>query len=197
MKALFAAALALAAMATAPALARPPMPDWQTDAAACSWHWHERGGLGLWAERCALRSGLWQIEWREGAGGFVETLDGNVMRLVVRPFTLPPGGGIGGLPAVLVQAGFLAPDAPCHMTGAAIRPAPRTTMFHVLATLDANALAPAATGDVPDPVCGPLGVSTHGLRYFVTDLRWPGLAIFIDTGQERPIFEPASLTVLP
>jgi len=29
----------------------------------------------------------------------------------------------------------------------------------------------------------------------MTDLRWPGLAIFVDEGQEHPLFEPLGITV--
>lgn len=58
------------------------------------------------------------------------------------------------------------------------------------------AFAPTATGEVPDPVCGIYGASTHGVRYFITDLRWPDRAIFVDEGQERPLFDPTSITAL-
>lgn len=39
--------------ATSPVMAqanggiRPDLPEWQTDAANCSWHWREGGGIGL------------------------------------------------------------------------------------------------------------------------------------------------------
>jgi hypothetical protein len=35
------------------------------------------------------------------------------------------------------------------------------------------------------------------VRYFVTDLRWPDRAIFVEEGQERPLFDPSSITPLP
>lgn len=52
-------------------------------------------------------------------------------------------------------------------------------------------------GEVPEPVCGAYGHSTHGVRYFITDLRWPELVIFVDEGQERPLFEPRSISFRP
>lgn len=69
--------------------------------------------------------------------------------------------------------------------------------FHVLAPIDPAALAPTLAGEVPDPVCGSYGASTHGVWYFITDLRWPDRAVLVEEGQERPLFDPASITLLP
>jgi hypothetical protein len=185
------------AVLAAPATAqdRPTMPDWQTDA-ACEWVWTEGGGLGLWAERCPL-SGLWEVVWSEEAGAFVQLFDGAAFGRVVKPFPFSEDTGWEGLREILVAAGDLAADAPCAFEGAAIRPAPRTVGFVLLTPTAPDALAPTETGDVPDPVCGPYGVSTHGVRYFLTDLRIPGVAIFVEEGQERPMFDPTSLTAVP
>jgi len=68
---------------------------------------------------------------------------------------------------------------------------------HVLAPIHPVALAPTAAGEVPDPVCGPYCASTPGVRYSLTDLRWPNRAIFVEEGQERPLFYPSGITVLP
>ena len=65
----------------------------------------------------------------------------------------------------------------------------------MLSPASPQALGPTAQGEVPEPLCGPYGASTHGVRYFIVDLRWPGLAVFVDEGQERPMFDPASITV--
>ncbi|MDV7401193.1 hypothetical protein RZS08_57785 [Arthrospira platensis SPKY1] len=40
---------------------RPPEPGWQTAENACSWHWIEGSGLGLWAEACQLSTGQWSV----------------------------------------------------------------------------------------------------------------------------------------
>jgi hypothetical protein len=193
-----AAAMLVTAALSAPALAqdRPTMPDWQTDA-ACEWVWTEGGGLGLWAERCPLSTGLWEVAWSAEDGAFVQTIDGKPFSRLVKPFPLSEEASWEGLRAALVAAGDLEPDAPCAFEGAAIRPAPRTVGFVVLAPTAPDALSPTETGDVPDPVCGPYGVSTHGVRYFLTDLRIPGVAIFVEEGQERPMFAPMSLTAVP
>jgi hypothetical protein len=187
-------------LAASPSLAdggyRPPAPDWQTDAAACAWEWREGGGIGLWTERCTFSTGLWEVVWSAAEGAFVQEADGEPMGIVAQPFEMAEAGGFEPLRLRLLAAGGLGAEAPCAFEPAAIRPAPRTVAFHVLTPTVPGAFAPTATGDVPEPLCGPYGASTHGVRYFVTDLRMPGLAVFVEEGQERPMFDPASLTAV-
>lgn len=197
---LFHAAPFLAAVVLAvPAAAqegRPTVPDWQTDA-ACEWVWTEGGGLGLWAERCPMSTGLWDVAWSEAEASFVQLVDGEPFGRLVKPFPMSDAAGWEGLRDDLVTSGDLDADAPCAFEGAAIRPAPRTVGFVVLTPTTSDALAPTETGEVPEPLCGPYGVSTHGVRYFLTDLRIPGVAIFVEEGQERPMFDPTSLSAVP
>ncbi len=192
-----AALLALSAPVTAVADGdfRPPQPDWQTDARHCSWHWREGGGVGLWAEDCDLPTGRWQVVWKAERGSFMLQHNGVSREVVVQSWALPPDGGLADLRQALVGAGQLAPDADCRWQSVPLRPATRTMAFFVLAPTAPDALAPTSTGEVPAPRCGPYGASTHGVRYFITDLRWPGRVLFVDEGQERPLFDPRSITV--
>lgn len=195
------AALILAIAVPVPTLAdsslRPPMPDWQTAPASCAWHWREGGGLGLWAETCVFNGATWQVDWDADRAVFVTRAGDAVMGIAVQGFTLPPGSGISALTEVLVATGHLDPEAACAWQTIRLRPAPRTMAFHVLGPTDPQSLASTAEGEIPEPVCGPYGVSTHGLRFFVTDLHWPKRAIFVEEGQERPLFDPSSITPLP
>lgn len=52
-----------------------------------------------------------------------------------------------------------------------------------------------ATDEIPEPPCGELGVSTHGLRYFMTDLRQPGRVVHVNEGQDGLLFDPRSITL--
>lgn len=189
--------------ATAPAIgfahvgSLPPLPDWQTDSASCSWDWREGGGIGLWVESCDFNGSTWQVVWDEGRAAFVTRNDDSDMGIAVQAFALPTGAGISAFSEMLVATGDLAQDAACTWQAMDLRPAPRTMKFFVLAPTDPAALAPAPSGDIPEPVCGPYGASTHGKRYFITDLRWPERAIFVEEGQERPLFAPMSVTLLP
>lgn len=174
----------------------PLMPSWQTDPESCSWHWREGGGIGLWAEACRFNDALWHVVWDENQTAFVTKRDETNMGIAVRSFTLPSGTSITALSETLVKAGDLDPEAACIWQSIAQRPAPRTMAFYILMPTDPAALKPTPSGEVPVPVCGPYGVSTHGLRYFITDLRWPDRAIFVEEGQERPLFEPATITAM-
>lgn len=184
-------------MAQANGSQRPDMPDWQTDAANCSWYWREGGGIGLWAESCRFNDRTWQVVWDEDQAAFVTRADDSDMGIAVKVFDLPSGSDISTLGQTLIEAGALDANAACIWDAIALRPALRTMAFYVLTPADHNALSPTPLGDIPEPACGTYGASTHGVRYFLTDLRWPDLAIFIDEGQERPLFDPASITSLP
>ena len=175
---------------------RPPVPDWQTQAGQCSWRWLEAGGLGLWAEACNLSTGKWRIGWDRSRNAFVELHNGRPTRIVVQSWKIGPEG-IAALTNKLVTAGHLLPTADCRWQSLPLGPAPRTMTFYILGPADPKALAPTGSGDIPEPVCGPYGASTHGVRYFMADIRWSDRAVFIDEGQERPMFAPTSIKFLP
>jgi hypothetical protein len=99
------------------------------------------------------------------------------------------------LSEALIKKGYLKPDSPCVWKRVSMRPAPQTMAFFTLAPNAPEALGPTASGEVPEPLCGPYGASTHGVRYFITDTRWPDQAIFVEEGQERPLFDATSITV--
>ena len=177
--------------------AQPPQPGWQTDAANSSWKWREGGGIGLWTEECRFNNGKWRVIWDKRRSAFVIRNGKTDMGIAVQPFALSEASDVTIVSQRLVETGYLKADAECSWQSAAVRPAPRTMAFHVLAPVHPDAHAPTAQEEVPEPICGPYGTSTHGVRYFMTDLRWPSLAVFVEEGQERPLFDPASITVLP
>lgn len=195
------AALGLWLLAPAAAMAdtsiRPPVPDWQTDPATCAWQWREGVGIGLWAETCIFNGTIWQVDWDVDHAGFVTQRGETVMGIAVQGFHLPTGSGINAIGETLIALGHLAPEAPCVWEAIALRPAPRDVAFHVLTPAGPAAIRPTAAEEVPEPVCGAYGTSSHGVRYFLTDLRWPDRVIFVDEGQERPLFDPRSITALP
>ena len=192
-------ALAATALAVACAHAvndQPPPVD-RLVAEGCRWERVEGGGLSLWAQACDLATGRWRLAWNTQRRGFEVTVNGQAHALVVQPWQVEADGAQAGHAAVvaaLKAAGHLPPDSSCRLAPAAVRPLPRTAATFVLAP-PVPVPPVTASGEVPEPPCGAYGASTHGVRYFLTDLRWPGLAVFIDEGQEQPMFDPRSISV--
>lgn len=189
-----------AIVASAPALAigqnRPPMPNWLTDVDRCAWHWREGGGLGLWAQTCHLPSGQWQVSWDQLSNAFVTRREAEIVGIAVQSWGYEAAAGLSALSKQLVDEGQLMADAPCSWQPIALRPAPRTRAFYALTPTAPDALQANNQGEVPEPLCGPYGVSTHGVRYFITDLRWPDRAVFVEEGHERPLFAPESIVFI-
>ena len=152
----------------------------------------EGGGLGLWAEACQLSTGQWSVSWDEARRAFVIEHGGQTQAVLVQAWKISPSSGINSLRETLVHAGHLNPDNDCQFASAPLHRSRHTTQVFVLQSLAPDALAPTPQGEVPEERCGPYGQSTHGVRYFIVDQRWPGRAIFVNEGQERPMFDPES-----
>ena len=76
-----------------------------------------------------------------------------------------------------------------------IRPAPRTIAFYDIRP-EGERLKDfewAPKDQVPDPPCGEYGWSTHGIRYFISDLRQPELILYVNEGQDGTMIEPGSI----
>ena len=48
---------------------------------------------------------------------------------------------------------------------------------------------------MPEPPCGEYGWSTHGVRYFFTDTRFPDRAVYVNTGQDGTMFDDTTITL--
>ena len=184
-------------IAIASDLGPPPMPEWQTEPGRCTWKWQQAGEIGLWTQVCKLSTGTWRIKWDRQRHAFVEQLDRKMTRIVVQVWPLAPNSGVDTLTTSLAAAGKLDANAGCRLVQVSHRASPRTVAFFMLSPSDEKSLEPTASGEVPEPTCGQYGRSTHGVRYFMTDTRWPDRALFVDEGQERPMFDPGSITLTP
>jgi hypothetical protein len=187
--------LALAFLAT-PALAadRPLQPAQKTDP-ACEWQWLEGQGVGLWAERCKLVTGDWHLVWEHEMPGFSLWVDDKRQGMVMQLFTLPKEAGINALLPELRSRALIADTDDCVFKPAAVRPAPRTIQqFDIQPVGEALKRFEATPKDeVPEPPCGDYAWSTHGTRYFQTDLRHPGKVVYIDEGQDGTFFDPRTM----
>ena len=161
-------------------------------AAGCRWERVAGGGLAFRAQACDLATGRWRVAWNPLRQGFELRVDDRPQALVVQPWPLAAGGGPQALVAALKAAGHLPAESGCRLVPATVRPLPRTARAYVLAP--AEPVAPVtASGEIPDPPCGAYGASTHGVRYFLFDRLRPGRAVFVDEGQDQPLFDPLGL----
>lgn len=193
------AALLLSTAAWADEAGRPAIPSWATDDAACEWQWREGGGFGLWTEACTLGPGHWDIAWDDTSRAFWQRLDAAPAGRVIQGWILDSSGGIDPLAGVLRDSGDLPSEAGCvfRLDDAGPMPVGPDTQWFTLAPEAVWPAEDAAQDQVPDDPCGAYGISASGIRHFLTDPRWPDRVVFVDFGQERPKFDPASLIVLP
>jgi hypothetical protein len=178
---------------------RPPRPDHSLAPGQCDWRWREGGGFGLWTEACTFNTGRWEVGWEDARGAFVILRDGVAGDVVLRPWPKAAGLDLAQVLPGLGLAGLGPTDPACVFVPMALSPAPRTRQSFVLQPASGwpPPPDPSPMAEVPDPPCGPLGVSTHAQRSFITDLRWPDAVIFVDQGQEGNLIEPRSLTAIP
>ncbi len=169
-----------------------PPPDAGLVAAGCRWERVTGGGLEVRAQACDLTTGQWRVVWEPQRQGFELRVDERVHELVIQPWSLPPDGGPDSIVATLKAAGHLPAASDCQLVPAKRRPLPRLATTFILAPAEP---VPAVTpsGEIPEPPCGPYGASTHGVRYFVFDLRRPDRLIFVNEGQDQPMFDPSSI----
>ena len=193
------AALAAACVLAFPALAddRPPMPTQSSVPGQCDWLWKTGGGIGIWAERCDLDTGLWEPRFEASLPGFVLTIDGKDEGTILQVFDKPADADVSAILPALREKGYIPDDDECVFAPAAIRPAPRTLAFFEIRPTGSRLAAFEATpeDEVPEPPCGDYGWSTHGIRYFFTDTRFPERVVYVDIGQDGTMFDDTTITL--
>ena len=197
MRAVLAIVLWIICLAGPTLAAAPPQPTTSTDPDRCRWEWKSDAGLGVWAEHCELDTGVWELRSDPDLPGFVLTIDGIDDTVVLQVFQKPAGADIAAILPELRQRGYIPDDGECVFEPADIRPAAKTVaFFDIRPTGDRKAAFEATPKDeVPDPPCGDYGWSTHGVRYFMTDSRFPDRVVYIDTGQDGLMFDPTTVTL--
>lgn len=180
-----------------PAAAQPPMPPASSVPGQCEWQWMTGGGVGIWAERCDLATGVWMPRFDETLPGFVLTIDGAPQETILQVFEKPAEAPVDAILPALREAGTIPDDDDCVFEAAAIRPAPRTIAFYEIKPTGARLAAFEATpaDEVPEPPCGDYGWSTHGVRYFMTDTRFPERVVYVNVGQDGTMFDATSITL--
>lgn len=204
-----AAALAVAGLFTMPpahAADRPPMPS-ETIDPGCTWQWLEGRGeggpkLSTWAQDCKLVTGHWQLRFETEMPGFSLWVDDKRQGMVLQSFTLPKDAASTDIAALLPELrrrALIADTDDCIFQPAAIGKQPRTiAQFEIRPIGEAlKAFEATPADEVPEPPCGDYAWSTHGVRYFQTDLSNPGTVLYLDLGQDGSLFDPATVRIEP
>ena len=187
--------LAVASLVLAGCTAAPKTPGQADGLDACQWRTLESGPFSLRAQTCRYATGVWEVRAEPELPGFGLWHDGQRVTTVVQWFAKAPDATVDAILPEL-RATELIPDDDECVFSPAIRPGPRTQAYYDIRPVGARLAAPEATpqDEIPDPPCGEVGWSTHGVRHFMTDLRAPGWVLYVNEGQDGTLIDARSIT---
>lgn len=152
-------------------------------------------GLVIDASDCRYDTGHWRVEVEPALPGLALWRDEERVETVVQLFAKMPSDEITSILPALRARGYIPDDDDCRFVPAAVRPMVRTIALFEIRPFGARLQRLQATpaNEIPDPPCGAMGWSTHGVRYFMTDLRRPDRVVYIDEGQDGTQIDPRSI----
>jgi hypothetical protein len=152
-------------------------------------------GLSIETTDCRYSTGHWRVQVEPGLPGLVLWAEDARIDTVLQLFQKRPEDGIDAILPTLRAQGHIPDDDDCRFVPLATQPVARTRALFEIRPFGARQQRLAATpaDEVPDPPCGAMGWSTHGVRYFMTDLRRPDRVVFINLGQDGTQIDPASI----
>jgi hypothetical protein len=197
---ILAACLATAALPALAAPVQPPKPAASAvDPKHCTWEWKTGAGIGVWTERCALDTGLWQLKFRDDLPGFALTIDGEDAGAVIHVFTKPADKDISAILPELRKRGFIPDDNECVFQTAgdyAGKPRGTQSFLEIVPTGKRKAAYDATPNDeIPDPPCGDYGTDPDGIRFFLADSAHPDRIVYLNLGQDGTMFDATTVTL--
>jgi hypothetical protein len=190
-------AAALVVIASAAHAQPPPQPTGSSVPGKCTWEWKTGGGVGIWAERCDLETGVWEPRYEPNLHGFVLTVDGEDQTTILQVFEKLAAEDVAVILPTLRERGYIPDDDDCVFEPDSDRPASGTRNYFTIMPTGKRQEAFEATPDdeVPEPPCGDYGWSTHGVRYFFTDSRFPEWVIYVNIGPDGTMFDATTITL--
>lgn len=185
---------ALQALAACSAVPKAPAQDASTED-ACQWRTLEAGPFSVQAQTCRHATGVWQVRAEPELPGFGLWHDDGRVTTVVQWFAKPADAPVAAILPELRAKGLIPNDEQCVFRPAT-RPGPRTHAYYDIRPIGTRLAALEATpsDQIPDPPCGEFGWSTHGVRYFVTDIRTPEWVVYVNEGQDGTLIDARSIT---
>lgn len=155
-------------------------------------------GLQVQAQDCHYATGHWRVLADAGLPGFALWRDNERIATVIHVLRTPAAAPLSSVLSALAARGLIPPDE-CVFAPADLRIAPAAGRRHHEIRPQGQRLArlrATPADQVPDPPCGDYGASTHGVRYFITDVRHPGWVLYVNLGQDGTQIEPSSIAIL-
>ena len=175
----------------------PPQPFFQTDADNCKWSWKTGTGIGLWAEDCKFEGGSYLMTYDQGKDSFVVGAEGSDAYEVVRQFHKKADEGPDALLPGFKAKGLIPNDDECKFEKSDVAKGfGDWTIYEIKPSGKRKADYEAVpSGELPDPPCGDLGLAVDYLGYFMISAAHPDRVIYLDLGQDTPMFDPTSITL--
>ncbi|MEI7970784.1 MAG: hypothetical protein WCJ69_17545 [Betaproteobacteria bacterium] len=173
-----------------------PAPRGDTTAGdGCTWQQLASGPVQLRARSCRYATGHWRVQAEPDLPGFALWRDNERVATVIQWFPRLPDAPVDAILPALRSRGYIPNDAECVFRPATGPAAPRTRAYHDIRPVGARLARLEATpaDQIPDPPCGDYGWSTHGVRYFLTDLRFPEWVLYVNEGQDGTLIDAGSI----
>ncbi len=175
----------------------PAQPFFQTDPQNCKWNWKTGKGIGLWAEDCTFDSGKFVISYDAANGSFALASGGKDTYAVVRQFHKKPEDAPDALLADFKAQGLVPKDDECRFEASdVVKNFGPWQIFEIKPTGKRKESFEATPADeIPEPPCGTLGQAVDYVAYFMIDAGHPDRVIYVDLGQDTPMFDPTTITL--
>lgn len=157
------------------------------------------GNLTVGGRSCRYATGRWHLRVEPTLPGLALWRDDTRVDTVLQLFPRRPGEPVSVILPALRAQGAIPDDGECILVPAPMGPAPRTVTYYQVRPIGERLRRLEATpkDEIPDPPCGEYGASTHGVRYFIDDLREPRWVVYANEGQDGTLVDPRSIAWRP
>lgn len=155
-------------------------------------------GLQVEAQDCRYSTGRWRVRADDVLPGFALWRDDQRVDTVIHILRKPADAPLASVLPALAERALVPPDDCVFVDAAARYPVPDRRRHHEIRPQGRRLAQLLATpaDQVPDPPCGEYGASTHGVRYFVTDVRHPTRVLYVNLGQDGTQIAPSSIRII-
>lgn len=155
--------------------------------------------LTVGGRSCRYATGRWHLRVEPALPGLALWRDDTRVDTVLQLFQRRPGEPVSAILPALRAQGVIPDDGECILVPAPMGPAPRTVTHYQVRPIGERLRRLEATpkDEIPDPPCGDYGASTHGVRYFIDDLREPRWVVYVNEGQDGTLVDPRSIAWRP